>query len=157
VQPLSGGVGGGTGGGCGDCDGEYPLTATALTFGVVPLNTYVRFCTPGAYTCEASSAASSCGSGEDGTTSPHSAAAVLILIRVETSLRTRKVLGSLNTIWSKRAQQVQPVPQEVDDDRARFRHRLLHWYSATAMLRIYSLGFWTEEGDSNARPSEDHS
>jgi hypothetical protein len=51
-----GGVGGGSGGGCGDCDGEYPLTATALTFGVVPLNTYVRFRTPGTYTCEASSA-----------------------------------------------------------------------------------------------------
>ena len=51
-----GGVGGGIGGGCGDCDGEYPLIATALTFGVVPLNTYVRFRTPGTYTCEASSA-----------------------------------------------------------------------------------------------------
>jgi hypothetical protein len=50
------GVGGGSGGGCGDCDGEYPLTATPLTFGVVPLNTYVRFRTPGTYTCEASSA-----------------------------------------------------------------------------------------------------
>jgi hypothetical protein len=51
-----GGVGGGIGGGCGDCDGEYPLTTTALTFSVVPLNTYVRFRTPGTYTCEASSA-----------------------------------------------------------------------------------------------------
>lgn len=51
-----GGVGGGIGGGCGDCDGEYPLTETALTFGVVPLNTYVRFRMPGTYTCEASSA-----------------------------------------------------------------------------------------------------
>ena len=51
-----GGVGSGTGVGCGDCDGEYPLSATALTFGVVPLNTYVRFRTPGTYTCEASSA-----------------------------------------------------------------------------------------------------
>jgi hypothetical protein len=51
-----GGVGGGFGGGCGDCDGEYPLTETALTFGVVPLNTYVRFRMPGNYTCEASSA-----------------------------------------------------------------------------------------------------
>lgn len=50
-----GGVGGGIGGGCGDCDGEYPLSATALTFGVVPLNTFVRFRTPGTYTCEASS------------------------------------------------------------------------------------------------------
>ncbi|MDQ1692512.1 MAG: hypothetical protein QOH85_47 [Acidobacteriaceae bacterium] len=51
-----GGVGGGGGGGCGDCDRDYLLTATALTFGVVPLNTYVRFRTPGTYTCEASSA-----------------------------------------------------------------------------------------------------
>ena len=51
-----GGVGGGIGGACGDCHGEYPLTATALTFGVFPLNTYVRFRTPGTYTCEASSA-----------------------------------------------------------------------------------------------------
>ncbi len=51
-----GGVGGGSGGGCGDCDGEYPLSAAALTFGVFPLNTYVRFRTPGTYTCEASSA-----------------------------------------------------------------------------------------------------
>lgn len=50
------GVGGGIGGGCVDCDGEYPLSATALTFGVVPLNTYVRFRTPGTYTCEASAA-----------------------------------------------------------------------------------------------------
>lgn len=51
-----GGVGGGSGGGCGDCDGEYPLSPTPLAFGVVPLNTYVRFRTPGTYTCEASSA-----------------------------------------------------------------------------------------------------
>lgn len=58
-----GGVGGGFGGGCEDCDRELPLTGTALTFGVVPLNTYVRFRTPGAYTCEASSA--------DITASPH--------------------------------------------------------------------------------------
>ena len=51
-----GGVGGGIGGGCGDCDGESPLSESAVTFGVVPLNTYVRFRTPGTYTCEASSA-----------------------------------------------------------------------------------------------------
>jgi hypothetical protein len=51
-----GGVGGGSGGGCGDCDSEQPLTATALSFGVLPLNTYVRFRTPGTYACEASSA-----------------------------------------------------------------------------------------------------
>ena len=54
-----GGVGGGSGGGCGDCgdcDWERPLSETALTFGVVPLNTYGRFRTPGTYTCKASSA-----------------------------------------------------------------------------------------------------
>jgi hypothetical protein len=51
-----GGVGGGFSGGCGDCDWEQPLTDTALSFGVVPLNTYIRFRTPGTYTCEASSA-----------------------------------------------------------------------------------------------------
>lgn len=50
------GFGGGIGGGCGDCDGELPLTTAALTFGIVPLNTYVRFCTPGIYTCQGSSA-----------------------------------------------------------------------------------------------------
>lgn len=44
------------GGGCGDCDGELPLTTTPLTFGVVSLNTYVRFRTPGTYTCQGSSA-----------------------------------------------------------------------------------------------------
>ncbi len=49
------GVGGGFSIGSGDSDGEYPLTATRVTFGV-PLNTYVRFRTPGTYTCEASSA-----------------------------------------------------------------------------------------------------
>jgi hypothetical protein len=51
-----GGIGGGLGSGCGDCDAEYPLTETALSFGVVPLNTHVTFRTPGTYTCEASSA-----------------------------------------------------------------------------------------------------
>ena len=51
-----GGVGGGVGRGCGDCDGEYPLTATALTFGVVPMNTYARLRAPGTYSCEALSA-----------------------------------------------------------------------------------------------------
>lgn len=50
------GFGGGIGGGCGDCDGELPLTTAALTFGIVPLNTYVRFRTPGIYTCQGSSA-----------------------------------------------------------------------------------------------------
>ena len=51
-----GGVGGGVGGGCADCDGEYQLTEIPLAFGVAPLNSYVRFRTPGTYTCEASSA-----------------------------------------------------------------------------------------------------
>ena len=52
-----GGVGsGGSVGGCADCDWEQSLTPTVLSFGVVPLNTYVRFRTPGTYTCEASSA-----------------------------------------------------------------------------------------------------
>lgn len=51
-----GGVGGGGGGGCGDCDAEYPLSSTALTFGLVPLNTFVRIRKPGRYTCEATSA-----------------------------------------------------------------------------------------------------
>jgi hypothetical protein len=51
-----GGVGFGSGGGCGDCDGEQPLTTAALTFGIVPLNTYGRFRTPGIYTCQGSSA-----------------------------------------------------------------------------------------------------
>jgi hypothetical protein len=51
-----GGVGGGMGGGCADCDSEHPLTTIPLTFGVVPLNTYIRFRAAGTYTCEASSA-----------------------------------------------------------------------------------------------------
>jgi len=42
--------------GCGDCDAEYPLTVKALSFGVVPLNAYVRFCSAGTYTCQAYSA-----------------------------------------------------------------------------------------------------
>jgi hypothetical protein len=50
------GAGGGFAGGCFDCDGEVPLTTVALRFGVVPLNKYVRFRTPGTYTCQASSA-----------------------------------------------------------------------------------------------------
>jgi hypothetical protein len=46
------GVGGGSGGGCGDCDGEVPLTTAKVSFGMVPMNTYVRFRTPGTYTCQ---------------------------------------------------------------------------------------------------------
>lgn len=61
-QPC-GGVGGGIGGGSGD--GEQPLGAVALHFGPVPLNLYVRFRTPGTYTCVASSASiTMAGSGE---------------------------------------------------------------------------------------------
>jgi hypothetical protein len=51
-----GGVGGGGYAVCADCDAEYPLTAKALSFGVVPMNEYVRFCSAGTYTCQASSA-----------------------------------------------------------------------------------------------------
>jgi hypothetical protein len=51
-----GGVGSGFGGGCGDCDWERPLSPVAMNFGPIPLNTYIRFRTPGAYTCTASSA-----------------------------------------------------------------------------------------------------
>ena len=53
---VGAGAGGGLAGACADCDGDVPLTTTALTFGVVPLNRYVRFRTPGTYTCQASSA-----------------------------------------------------------------------------------------------------
>jgi hypothetical protein len=48
-----GGVGGGSGGGCGDCDWEQGLSQDGLGFGIMPLNTYVRFRTPGTYTCVA--------------------------------------------------------------------------------------------------------
>jgi hypothetical protein len=51
-----GDVGGSAFGACADCDGEYPLTEKPLAFGVVPGNEYLRFCTPGTYTCQASSA-----------------------------------------------------------------------------------------------------
>ena len=51
-----GGVGGGIAGGCEDCDSEHPLSTIAMSFGPIPLNTYVRFRTPGTYTCTASSA-----------------------------------------------------------------------------------------------------
>jgi hypothetical protein len=51
-----GGAGGGYSSGCADCDGEYPLTAKPLMFGIFSLNAYVRFCSPGTYTCQASSA-----------------------------------------------------------------------------------------------------
>lgn len=51
-----GGVGGGFGGGCADCDWERPLSTVAMNFGPIPLNTYIRFRTPGTYTCIASSA-----------------------------------------------------------------------------------------------------
>ncbi len=51
-----GGVGFGSSGACGDCDGEITLGLTDLGFGTMPLNTYVRFRTPGTYTCTASAA-----------------------------------------------------------------------------------------------------
>jgi len=50
-----GGVGFGSGGACLDCTGDVPLGPSPLTFGIVPLNTYVRFRTQGTYTCRASS------------------------------------------------------------------------------------------------------
>ena len=51
-----GGVGGGIGSGCADCDGEQTLGTESVSFGLTPLNTYVRFRTPGRYTCIATSA-----------------------------------------------------------------------------------------------------
>jgi hypothetical protein len=51
-----GGVGVGSGGGGGDYDSEILLGPTELGFGTMPLNTYVRFRTPGTYTCTASAA-----------------------------------------------------------------------------------------------------
>lgn len=55
VEPC-GGVGGGVGGGCADCDSEQPLSSRELTFGAVHLNKYVRFRSPGVYSCVASAA-----------------------------------------------------------------------------------------------------
>jgi hypothetical protein len=51
-----GGVGGGIGSGCGDCDWEQTLGTGSVAFGPIPLNTYVRFRTPGTYSCIATSA-----------------------------------------------------------------------------------------------------
>lgn len=56
MAPCSAGYGGGIGGGCFDCNGAVPLTPTPLSFGVLPINKYVRFRAAGTYTCEASSA-----------------------------------------------------------------------------------------------------
>jgi len=50
------GVGGGIGSGCGDCDSEYLLKDMELSFGTIPLNRYLRFRTPGTYSCVASAA-----------------------------------------------------------------------------------------------------
>jgi hypothetical protein len=50
------GIGGGIGSGTGDGDGEYPLSETAINFGPIALNRYVRFRSSGAYSCIASSA-----------------------------------------------------------------------------------------------------
>ncbi len=55
VAPC-GGVGGGVGGGCVDCDTEYLLSASPISFAGIALNTYARFRTPGKYSCIASSA-----------------------------------------------------------------------------------------------------
>jgi hypothetical protein len=60
-----GGVGGGFGGGCTHCDQEQPLTTTPISFGLVPLNTYVRFRTAGTYTCIAASADVTSASSEE--------------------------------------------------------------------------------------------
>lgn len=54
-----GGVGGGIGRGigrCFDCNSEIPLTTTKLTFGKIPLNSYVRFRIAGVYSCHADAA-----------------------------------------------------------------------------------------------------
>ena len=51
-----GGVGAGSGSGCGECGGDDALTEQPLNFSGIALNRYVRFRTPGTYTCEASSA-----------------------------------------------------------------------------------------------------
>ena len=51
-----GGYEGGIGSGCVDCDAELPLGETPINFGPVPLNTFVRFRTPGRYMCVVSSA-----------------------------------------------------------------------------------------------------
>jgi hypothetical protein len=64
-----GGVGGGFAGACADCDWERPLSTIAMNFGPVPLNTYVRFRTPGAYTCTASSANITTASSDEKTRS----------------------------------------------------------------------------------------
>jgi hypothetical protein len=56
MAPCGGAGFGGSVGGCVDCSGAIPLTTTPLSFGIVPLNMYVRFRTPGTYTCQASSA-----------------------------------------------------------------------------------------------------
>jgi hypothetical protein len=50
------GFGGGVGGGCVDCKGGFPLTPIPVSFGVLPMNNYVRFHNAGTYTCQASSA-----------------------------------------------------------------------------------------------------
>ena len=57
MAPCGGaGFGGGIGGGCGDCNGTYKLTQTPRSFGVLPMNKYVRFHHAGTYNCQASSA-----------------------------------------------------------------------------------------------------
>jgi hypothetical protein len=56
LMASCGGVGSGFGSACADCDWEQPLAESAINFGPVPLNQYVRFRGPGTYSCNASSA-----------------------------------------------------------------------------------------------------
>ena len=57
MAPCGGaGFGGEIGGACADCGGGFPLTPTPLSFGVLPMNKYVRFHNGGTYNCHASSA-----------------------------------------------------------------------------------------------------
>lgn len=56
IPPCAFAAVGGSAGSCIDCGGDIPLVSAPLTFGVVPLNTYVRFRAQGTYTCQASSA-----------------------------------------------------------------------------------------------------
>lgn len=48
------GIGRGFSSSCMDCDSEFPLSTTAVSFGPMPLNGHVRFRQPGTYTCTAS-------------------------------------------------------------------------------------------------------
>jgi hypothetical protein len=56
LQVCGGVAGGGIGSACGDCDGEWSLSNIAVNFGSAPLNSFIRFRSPGKYTCTAASA-----------------------------------------------------------------------------------------------------